>query len=153
MRKGAGFTEESDEEKGVENMAPDTTPAAFGALGSRLNAPPPAAPPPAIVGAASPRKLNASGIRPSASASANAAAAQPLEAVPRPQGLIGVPPDQVKELPSERFRALLEATPWGALSIEQLEVIDDDERLSFIANEVLITMAGALPDDGEDDGL
>jgi len=161
MRKGAGVAEESDVEKDAGNMAPSGSANAGGSLSAerpRLNLAQAPTPPSAqsasvsmsragsegveeddIVGAASPRTL-----------AVTPASLRRGEVAPQAQTLAGVTPDEIKGLPSDRFRTLLTATPWGTLTIDQLEVIDESERLSLIANEVLVNMVSALPDDGED---
>jgi hypothetical protein len=103
------------------------------------------------VGAASPRKPVVASIRSDAEPTLHAAPEEPIADDMQAQTLAGMEPDRIKGLPSDRFRVLLTATPWGALTIEQLDVIDADERLSVIANEVLTNMAtGSLGGSDED---
>jgi hypothetical protein len=48
------------------------------------------------------------------------------------------------------FRKLLTASSWGELTFDQLDVIDADERLSFIANEVLAAMSDEISEGDND---
>jgi hypothetical protein len=64
--------------------------------------------------------------------------------------LVGVSVEKIKALSSDEFLLRLMATPWGLLTLEQIDAIDEDARLSVIANEALTTMANSVDDDEED---
>ena len=58
--------------------------------------------------------------------------------------LIGVSARRIASLSSEEFRARLLATSWSAVTLEQLDAIEGDERLSVIADEILSSMLGGV---------
>jgi hypothetical protein len=51
--------------------------------------------------------------------------------------LIAYPANLLSALSSNEFRIRLTATPWQDLTIEQLDAIDENERLFTIANDVI----------------
>ena len=58
--------------------------------------------------------------------------------------LIAMSAQRIASLSSEEFRARLLATSWSDVTLEQLDAIDGDERLSAIANEILSSMLGGV---------